>query len=77
MIEILSPVVRQRKGEYTSLLEEMFKRGFSRAYVNGEMVELGQKMDSKVKLERYKKHSIDIVIDKVDKYDIPESNLPK
>ena len=64
-IEILSPVVRQRKGEYTSLLEEMFKRGFSRAYVNGKDVELGDKMDGKVKLERYKKHDIDVVVDKI------------
>jgi len=60
-IEILAPVVRQRKGEYSTLLEEMFKRGFSKAYVNGKKIELASKMD--IKLERYKKHNIDIVVD--------------
>ncbi|EKE10672.1 MAG: excinuclease ABC, A subunit, partial [uncultured bacterium] len=65
-IEVLAPVVRQRKGEYSSLLEEMFKRGFSRAYVNGKKVDLGEKMNEKVKLERYKKHNIDIIVDRVE-----------
>jgi len=60
-IEILAPVVRQRKGEYSTLLEEMFKRGFSKAYVNGKKIELSAKVD--IKLERYKKHNIDIVVD--------------
>ena len=64
-IEILAPVVRQRKGEYASLLEEMWKRGFSRAYVDGEKIELAIKMDATVKLARYKKHDIDIVVDNV------------
>jgi excinuclease ABC subunit A len=73
-IEILAPVVRQRKGEYTSLLEEMWKRGFSRAYVNGVSVELGVKMEEVVQLARYKKHSIDIVIDKIV---IAEENLSR
>ncbi len=73
-IEILAPVVRQRKGEYTSLLEEMFKRGFSRAYVNGMPVELGVKMEGVVQLARYKKHNIDIVIDKIA---IAEENLSR
>jgi excinuclease ABC subunit A len=64
-IEIVAPVVRQRKGEYSSLLEEMWKRGFSRAYVNGKKIELLAKMDATVKLARYKKHDIDIVVDNV------------
>jgi len=62
-IEILAPIVRQRKGEYSTLLEEMWKRGFSKAYVNGEKIELSSKVD--IKLARYKKHNIDIVIDTV------------
>ncbi|MFA6047210.1 MAG: excinuclease ABC subunit UvrA [Parcubacteria group bacterium] len=65
-IEILSPIVRQRKGEYSSTLEEMFKRGFSKAIVNKKEIKLESKMDGKIKLERYKKHDIDIIIDEVE-----------
>ncbi|PIU80779.1 MAG: excinuclease ABC subunit UvrA [Candidatus Moranbacteria bacterium CG06_land_8_20_14_3_00_40_12] len=63
-IEILSPIVRDRKGEYTQLLLEMFKRGFSRAYVNGKKIALDPKTE--IKLERYKKHQIDIIIDELE-----------
>jgi excinuclease ABC subunit A len=65
-IEILSPVVRSRKGEYSTMLEEMFRRGFSSAYVNGKKLELDAKIGEKVKLERYKKHNIDILTDEVE-----------
>jgi len=60
-IEILSPIVRDRKGEYSTMLLEMFRRGFSSAYVNGKKYELTPK--TKIPLERYKKHKIDIVVD--------------
>ncbi len=65
-IEILSPVVRSRKGEYSTLLTEMFKRGFSKAYVSGKKYELDNKISERVKLERYKKHDIDIVVDELE-----------
>ena len=65
-IEILSPVVRQRKGEYSTMLAEMFRRGFSRAYVNGKKYELSAKIGDELKLERYKKHNIDIVVDEAE-----------
>ncbi|MDP1884205.1 MAG: excinuclease ABC subunit UvrA [Candidatus Moranbacteria bacterium] len=64
-IEILAPIVRQRKGEYSSLLEEMWKRGFSGAYINGKKIELSAKAGAAAKLERYKKHNIDITVDTV------------
>jgi len=65
-VEILSPVVRARKGEYSALLEDMFKRGFSRAYVDGRKIDLTSKSQrKKTKLSRYKKHDIDILVDKV------------
>jgi excinuclease ABC subunit A len=63
-IEIISPLVRDRKGEYTQLLLEMFKQGFSRAYINGKKIALDPKLD--IKLERYKKHQIDIVTDELE-----------
>lgn len=65
-IEILSPVVRQRKGEYVTLLEEMYKRGFSKAVVNKKEIKLESKMDGKVKLDRYKKHDIDVSVDELE-----------
>jgi excinuclease ABC subunit A len=65
-IEILSPVVRGRKGEYSSLLREMFDRGFGTAYVDQKKVDLGNRASREgVKLARYKKHNIDILADKL------------
>ena len=71
-IEILSPIVRDRKGEYSALLLDMFRRGFSIAYVNGKKYELTPK--TKIPLERYRKHKIDIVVDVVD---INDSNISR
>ena len=65
-VEIMSPVVRARKGEYSTMLEDMFKRGFSYAYVDGKKIDLTSKSQRKeVVLARYKKHDIEILIDKV------------
>ena len=62
-IEIMSPVVRSRKGEYSALLLNMFKQGFSRVYVNGKEYILDPK--TKIPLERYKRHIIDVVVDRI------------
>ena len=61
-IEILAPIVRGRKGEYLALLDSMWKRGFSEAIVNGMLVRLEDFKE--VKLEKYKKHTIDLVVDR-------------
>lgn len=60
-IEILSPVVVDRKGEYYQLLYNFLNLGFSEARVDGKMHSLHEKIE----LSRYKNHSIDIVIDKI------------
>jgi excinuclease ABC subunit A len=73
-IEILSPVVRERKGEYSTLLGEMFKRGFSEAYVDGKKIDLTEKAKLGLSLARYKKHSIDV---KVDELEITDENLSR
>ncbi len=73
-IEILAPLVRHRKGEYSTLLADMYKRGFSKAYVNGKLYELNAKVGEEVKLARYKNHDIDIVIDTVT---ISEDNISR
>ncbi|MDD3487671.1 MAG: excinuclease ABC subunit UvrA [Candidatus Moranbacteria bacterium] len=73
-IEILSPVVRERKGEYSTLLGEMWKRGFSEAYVDGKKIDLTEKAKQGLSLARYKKHSIDV---KVDEVEINDKNLSR
>ncbi|NMA31339.1 MAG: excinuclease ABC subunit UvrA, partial [Candidatus Methanofastidiosa archaeon] len=60
-ITILAPIVRGRKGEYSTLLKEMNQEGFARAEIDGEIKEL----DIEIRLERYKKHNINIIIDRL------------
>ncbi|MCI8273420.1 MAG: excinuclease ABC subunit UvrA [Clostridia bacterium] len=60
-IQILAPVVRSRKGEYTKLFEELQKEGFARVRVDGEMYEL----TDEIKLNKNKKHEIEIVVDRL------------
>ncbi len=61
--EFIAPVVRDRKGEFSGLLEDLFKKGYAEAYVNGKKISLIEWQ--KVKLARYKKHQIDLVIDRI------------
>lgn len=58
---ILSPVVRSRKGHYRDLFEQMRKKGYLNVRVDGEIQEIRHGM----KLDRYKVHDIEIVIDKM------------
>lgn len=60
-IMILSPIVRGRKGHYRELLEDTLKDGFVRVRIDGEVHEL----DSEIKLDRYKLHDIEIVVDRI------------
>jgi len=55
---IMAPVVKGKKGTHAEVLEELRKEGFARVRVNGRIVEL----DSEIKLDKNKKHDIDIVI---------------
>jgi len=58
---ILSPVVRERKGTYQAVFEDISKSGFARARVDGNVFSL----DEEIKLDRYKKHTIEAVVDRV------------
>ncbi|NIM17966.1 MAG: excinuclease ABC subunit UvrA [Candidatus Aminicenantes bacterium] len=58
---ILSPVVRQKKGTYEKLVSDLNKEGYARVRVNKTIC----RTDEKIKLERYKKHDIEIVMDRV------------
>jgi excinuclease ABC subunit A len=60
---VLATVVDGRKGEYSTLLSELAAQGFSRARVDGEVIELSEREN--VNLARYEKHSIDVVLDRL------------
>lgn len=60
-LTLLAPVVKGRKGHYRELFQQILKMGYSRARVNGEMIEIG----SKTQVDRYKTHDIEIVVDRV------------
>lgn len=60
-IQILSPIIRGKKGEHTKLLEHIRKEGFIRVNIDGEMLEL----TDEIKLEKNKKHSIYVVVDRL------------
>ncbi len=59
-INLLAPVVRGRKGHYRELFEEIRKKGFVKARVDGEIIELRPKFQ----VDRYKIHDIEIVVDR-------------
>ena len=60
-LQILAPVVSGRKGEHAKLLADIQKQGFVRVRVNGEIRDLGEKIE----LEKNKKHSIEVVVDRI------------
>ncbi len=61
MVTILSPVIRQKKGTYQQLFKDLNAEGFTRVRVNGEI----RRTDEDITLERYRKHDIDIVVDRL------------
>lgn len=60
-LEILSPIVRGRKGEYYQLLYDLLDAGFSKARIDGEYKSLREKVD----LDQNKKHTIELLVDKI------------
>jgi len=63
-IVILTPVIRGMKGTHEKVFEDLIKDGFTRARVDGEIVRL-EDVKGKIKLERYEKHWIEAVIDRI------------
>ncbi len=61
-IQLLAPVVRGRKGEHNKIVKDAFKKGFARARIDGETVELD---GSDTNLDKQKKHNIEIVVDRL------------
>ena len=60
-VQILAPVVRARKGEYTKVFEDARRSGYVRARVDGSMYDLSEE----IKLDKNLKHTIEIVVDRV------------
>ncbi len=60
-VQILAPVVRARKGEYQKIFEDARKSGYVRVRVDGSLYELTEE----IKLEKNKKHNIEIVVDRI------------
>jgi excinuclease ABC subunit A len=59
--QVLAPIVRGRKGEYEKLLQELARKGFPRARIDGEVRELSET----IKLPKNYKHSIEVVVDRL------------
>jgi len=60
-IQILSPIIKGRKGEHVKVLEEIKKEGFVRVRVDGEVYDLSDE----IKMEKNKKHTIEVVVDRI------------
>ncbi len=61
-VTILAPIVRQKKGTYEKVITDLAAQGFAKVRVNGEI----KRTDEKIKLDRYKKHDIEAVIDRIE-----------
>ncbi len=60
-IQVMAPVIRGKKGEHTKIIEDAKKSGFIRARIDGVMTSL----DDSIKLDKQKKHTVEIVVDRI------------
>jgi len=60
-VQLLAPLIRQRKGTYQKVFDDIKRQGYTRIRVNGEF----RTVDEKIELERYVKHDIDVVVDRL------------
>jgi len=60
-VMVLGPVVKGRKGEYRSLIDDVRKSGFVRVRVDGSLYEIGEK----IPMDKNKKHDVDVVVDRI------------
>jgi excinuclease ABC subunit A len=60
-ITVFAPIVRQKKGTYEQLIRDLGKEGYVRARVNNKII----RTDEKITLDRYKKHDIEAIIDRI------------
>ncbi|HEY8362977.1 MAG TPA: excinuclease ABC subunit UvrA [Tissierellaceae bacterium] len=60
-LQILAPIIREKKGEHKKVLENIKKEGFVRIIVDGEMFDIGDEIN----LDKNKKHTIEVVVDRI------------
>src|SRR5260370_2133745 len=60
-VMVLGPVVKGRKGEYRSLIEDVRKSGFVRVRVDGSLYEIGEQ----IPMDKNKKHDVEVVVDRI------------
>jgi excinuclease ABC subunit A len=60
-VQLLAPVIKGKKGEHQKIIEDARKAGFARARIDGVFVEL----DESIKLDKQKKHTVDIIVDRL------------
>lgn len=70
-LEILAPVVKQQKGSHKEFLAKLQKEGFIRIRINGEI----KMLEDEIELEKNKKHTIDVVVDRIVKSEENRSRL--
>ena len=73
--QVLAPVVRGRKGDYDTLLQDLAGQGFVRAKIDGETVDINEFLKRDEKLARYENHHIEIVVDRLVRRDGLERRL--
>ncbi|HEX3089633.1 MAG TPA: excinuclease ABC subunit UvrA, partial [Ilumatobacteraceae bacterium] len=73
--QVLSPVVRGRKGDYDTLLEDLAGQGYVRARVDGEVVDIAEFLKRDERLARYEQHKIEVIIDRLVRRDGIERRL--
>jgi excinuclease ABC subunit A len=71
-IQVLAPVIKDRKGRHERVLDDIRKAGFVRARINGEVYDLSEEIE----LERYKMHTIEVVVDRlvIRQFDDPDGD---
>jgi excinuclease ABC subunit A len=63
--QVLAPVVRGRKGEYDTLLQDLVAQGYVRARVDGEVVDMAEFLKRDERLARYEQHKIEVIVDRL------------
>ena len=63
--QVLAPVVRGRKGEYETLLQDLSAQGFVRARIDGDTVDISEFLKDGDRLARYEQHTIEVVVDRL------------
>ena len=73
--QVLAPVVRGRKGEYDTLLEDLAGQGFVRARIDGEVIDIAEFLKRTDRLARYEQHHIEVIVDRLVRRDGIERRL--